>query len=81
MTTNNKSELLKRVHYTIDQLRPYLQSDGGDVTIEDITDDFIVKVKLIGACESCPFSLNTLKAGIEQALKKEIPEIREVVAI
>lgn len=81
MTTKNKSELLKRVNYTIDRLRPYLQSDGGDVIIEEITDDFIVKVKLIGACESCPFSLNTLKGGIEQALKKDIPEIREVIAV
>ncbi len=81
MTAKNKSELLKRVIYTIDRLRPYLQSDGGDVIIEEITDDFIVKVKLIGACESCPFSLNTLKGGIEQALKKDIPEIREVIAV
>ncbi len=81
MTTENKSELLKRVHNTIDRLRPYLQSDGGDVTVEEITDDFIVKVKLVGACESCPFSLNTLKGGIEEALKKDIPEIREVIAV
>lgn len=81
MTTENNSELLIRVNNTLDQLRPYLQSDGGDITVEEITDDFIVKVKLTGACEACPFSIHTLKAGVEQALKKEIPEIREVIAV
>lgn len=81
MTTENNSELLIRVNNTLDQLRPYLQSDGGDITVEEITDDFIVKVKLTGTCEACPFSIHTLKAGVEQALKKEIPEIREVIAV
>ncbi len=81
MTVKNDSELLKRVNDTIDLLRPYLQSDGGDINVEEITSDFIVKVKLTGTCETCPFSIHTLKAGIEQALKKAIPEIKEVVAV
>jgi Fe-S cluster biogenesis protein NfuA len=81
MSTAEKRDLLDRINKTIDTLRPYLQSDGGDIQVKDVTDDFIVKVKLIGACESCPFSIQTLKEGIEMALKKEIPQIKEVVAV
>jgi Fe-S cluster biogenesis protein NfuA len=76
-----KKELLDRINKTIDTLRPYLQSDGGDIQVKDVTDDFVVKVKLVGACEACPFSEQTLKAGVEMALKKEIPQIKEVVAV
>jgi Fe-S cluster biogenesis protein NfuA len=78
---SDKKELFDKVNKVIDTLRPYLQSDGGDVVVEDITSDMVVKVKLIGACGSCPFSMQTLKAGIELTLKKEIPDIKEVVAI
>jgi len=81
MSAAEKKDLLERIKKTIDTLRPYLQSDGGDIDIIDVTDDMIVKVKLTGACESCPFSIHTLKAGVEMALKKEIPEIKEVVAL
>jgi Fe-S cluster biogenesis protein NfuA len=81
MTTKQYNNLLKRVNETIEPLRPYLQSDGGDITVEEITNDFIVKVKLSGTCESCPFSIQTLKGGIEQALRKKIPEIKEVIAV
>lgn len=78
---SDRKELFDKVNKVIDTLRPYLQSDGGDVVVEDITNDMVVKVKLIGACGSCPFSMQTLKAGIELTLKKEIPDIKEVVAI
>jgi Fe-S cluster biogenesis protein NfuA len=77
----NKSEILEKVNTAIETIRPYLKSDGGDIIIDEITDDLIVKVKLIGACGSCPFSLHTLKAGVEMTIRKEIPEIKEVVAI
>lgn len=79
--TKDKTDLLKRVNDTIDHLRPYLQSDGGDIEVFDITDEYVVRVKLQGACTNCPFSEQTLKAGVEQALKKEIPEIKEVITI
>jgi Fe-S cluster biogenesis protein NfuA len=75
------TEILDRINKTIDTLRPYLQSDGGDIEVKEVTEDFIVKVKLTGACESCPFSIHTLKAGVEMALKKELPEIKEVIAV
>jgi len=74
-------EMLEKVKKIIDQLRPFLQSDGGDIEVIEITNENVVKVKLIGACSDCPFSLQTLKAGVEQALRKEIPEIKEVVAV
>lgn len=79
--SDNKTDLLKRVNITIDQLRPYLQSDGGDIEVLDITDENVVRVRLQGACESCKFSFYTLKAGVEQAIRKEIPEIKEVIAV
>jgi Fe-S cluster biogenesis protein NfuA len=77
----NNKEMLEKINKIIDQLRPFLQSDGGDMEVIEITDDNVVKVKLLGACEDCPFSMQTLKAGVEQALKKEIPEIKEVIAV
>ena len=77
----DKTILTERVIATLELIRPYLQADGGDVNLSEITDDMIVKVRLSGACVGCPFSIQTLKAGVEQALRKEIPEIKEVVAI
>ena len=69
----------ERVEQVIDKIRPMLQRDGGDIQLLDVTDG-IVKVKLTGACGSCPMSTMTLKMGVESALKKEIPEVKEVVA-
>lgn len=81
MNPDTHLSLLERINKSIDKLRPYLQSDGGDVIVDGVSEDMIVKVRLIGACGACPFSLFTLKAGIEQALQKDIPEIKEVIAI
>ena len=79
MTDNNN--IRDRVIKALDRVRPYLQSDGGDISLVEITDDNTVKVRLQGACYGCPFSLQTLKAGVEQALLKEVPEIKAVVAV
>jgi len=65
----------------IDRVRPFLQRDGGDVQLVDITEDNIVRVKLVGACGTCPMSTMTLKNGIEAELKNSIPEIKAVVAV
>ncbi len=72
---------MKKVGAVIDYIRPYLQADGGDVKLIDITDDLTVKVKLTGACSGCPFSRMTLKSGIEQAVKEKVPELKEVIAV
>ena len=70
-----------RVDAILKKIRPSLQADGGDVELVDVTDDGIVKVKLTGACGSCPMSQMTLKMGIEKTLKEEMPEIKEVVSV
>ncbi len=74
-------ELKSRVEKALEKVRPYLVADGGDIVLVDVTDDHIVKVQLTGACHGCPFSMQTLKAGVEMAVKKEVPEIREVVQL
>ncbi|HHY69945.1 MAG TPA: NifU family protein [Bacillota bacterium] len=68
----------EKVQEVLEKIRPSLQFDGGDVELVDVTEDGIVKVRLTGACGSCPFATMTLKAGIERILKQEIPEIKEV---
>ncbi len=71
----------ERVLTSLAAVRPYLQIDGGDVELVNITSDGIVKVKLVGACASCPMSIMTLRGGIERALMLEIPEVRRVEAV
>ena len=68
----------KRVKNILEQVRPYLQQDGGDVNFIELTDDMVVLVELTGACGSCPYSTMTLKNGIESVMKKSIPEIKSV---
>jgi len=69
-----------RVEEVLNLVRPSLMRDGGNVELVDVNDG-VVKVKLTGACAGCPMSTFTLKMGIEKILKKEIPEIKEVVAV
>lgn len=71
----------ERVEKALEKIRPYLVSDGGDIALVDITEDMVVRVEMKGACHGCPFSMQTLKAGVEIAVKKEVPEIKEVVDI
>ncbi|HEX7365885.1 MAG TPA: NifU family protein [Pelobium sp.] len=78
---SEKEDLLASVEAALDTIRPYLIADKGNVSILEITDDKVLKIKLLGSCESCPMSIMTLKAGIEQAVKKAVPEIVAVEAI
>ncbi|UBM62102.1 NifU family protein [Candidatus Sulfidibacterium hydrothermale] len=78
---DDRKKLNQKVQNVIEQVRPYLQADGGDINFIEITDDNVVNVELTGACGACPFSTMTLKNGVEATLKKVIPEIKEVVAI
>ncbi|WP_428328088.1 NifU family protein [Mucilaginibacter sp.] len=73
--------LLDQVEVALDTIRPYLLADGGNVSVEEITPENVVKLKLLGSCGSCPMSIMTLKAGIEEAIKKAVPEITGVEAI
>jgi Fe-S cluster biogenesis protein NfuA len=81
MIEKEKKQIINRINNALDRIRPYLVQDGGDISLEEITDELVVKVKLHGACQGCPFSYQTLKAGVEQALRKEVPEIKELVAV
>lgn len=76
-----KEQLKQRVLEALDSIRPYLQSDGGDIVFVELTDDLRVKVQLTGACDGCPMSLQTLKGGVEMVVKQKVPEILEVVAV
>jgi len=73
--------LLEEVEAALDTIRPYLLTDGGNVSVEEITSEKVVKLRLLGSCGSCPMSIMTLKAGIEEAIKKAVPEITGVEAI
>lgn len=74
-------DLLERVEAALDTIRPYLEADGGNVSVEEITPDNIVRLRLLGSCGSCPMSIMTLKAGIEQAIMKSVPEIAGIEAV
>lgn len=71
----------ERIEIALQSIRPFLQKDGGDVELVEVTSDNIVKVRLLGACESCSMSTMTLRAGIEEAVKNAIPEIKSVEAV
>ena len=81
MNEKERKDLESRVNTALDKVRPYLEADGGNIRLEEVSDDYVVKVKLLGACHGCPFSYQTLKAGVEQALRKEVPELKELVAV
>lgn len=71
----------EKVQEVLNQVRPALQADGGDVELVDVTDEGVVSVRLTGACGSCPMSTMTLKMGIEKTLKEKLPEVKEVVQV
>jgi Fe-S cluster biogenesis protein NfuA len=77
----NKEELAIKINESLEELRPHLKADGGDMELVEITDEGIVKVRLLGACSDCSMSLMTIKAGLEEAIKKVAPEIIAVEAV
>ena len=75
------SDLHKKIEDALEQIRPYLQADGGNVSLVEVTDDMIVRLELLGACKSCSMSMMTLKAGIEETIRRAVPEIVSVEAV
>jgi Fe-S cluster biogenesis protein NfuA len=73
--------MLEAVKAVIEEIRPHLRADRGDVELVEVTDDGVVKVKLLGACGHCPMSIMTLKMGIEKRLKEKVPAVKEVVSV
>ena len=76
-----KEQLLQRIDQALDDVRPHLAVDGGDVEVVDITEDHIVQIKWLSNCQNCNMSIMTMRAGIEQAIKFKVPEVMGVVAL
>ncbi len=76
-----KADLLVRVNTAIDEIRPYLAVDGGNVEVVDITDEMVLQLRWVGNCIGCHMSSMTMKAGVEQSVKARVPEIKSVVAL
>lgn len=70
----------EKIEAALNKIRPFLQADGGNVELIDVIDG-VVKVRLVGACGGCPMTAMTLKSGVEKALKEQVPDIKEVVAV
>ena len=80
-TIDISPSLKERITTALDTIRPYLEADGGDMKIIELTNDMVLRIELLGACSSCKMSTMTLKAGVEQAVLKAVPEIKSVEAI
>lgn len=78
---NIDQDFLLRIESALDQIRPYLEADGGNVKVLEVTNEMVLKLELLGACGSCPMSAMTLKAGVEQSVLKAVPEIKSVEAV
>jgi len=76
-----KTQIKEQVEAALEEIRPYLKGDGGDISLVEITDEFVVKVRLEGSCDGCPLSMQTLKGGVEMVVKKSVPQITEVIAV
>ena len=74
-------ELRDQIEEALDTIRPYLMADGGSVRLVNVTNDDVVELELLGACGTCPMSTMTLRAGIEQALKRSVPQVQRVEAV
>jgi len=73
--------LREKIEFALDTIRPYLEADGGNVRVVELTEDFVLKIEMLGNCGSCPMSSMTLKASVEEAILRAIPEIKRVEAV
>lgn len=76
-----KEDIVSKVEKALDSIRPYLETDGGNVKVLDVDENMVVRLELLGACGNCPMSLMTMKAGIEETIKRQVPEVTDVQAI
>ena len=74
-------KILSKIEVALEEIRPFLEADGGDINFIELTENWVVKVKLVGACSSCNISMMTLKNGVEMAVKRAVPEVKEVIEI
>ncbi|MEP6648206.1 MAG: NifU family protein [Saprospiraceae bacterium] len=81
MSDQEKSMLLRQIELALDDVRPHLAVDGGDVAIVELTEEMTLKVRWMGACETCSMSAMTMRAGVEQIVKSRLPQILSVIAV
>lgn len=81
MSLSNKEQIIERINKALNEIRPFLNSDGGDITFIGLEDDGTVKVSLHGACIGCSVNQMTLKSGVEMTVKKHAPEVTRVIEI
>jgi Fe-S cluster biogenesis protein NfuA len=81
METKLEHPLSEKVEQALNSIRPYLEADGGNVRVTEITDDNVVRLELVGACGSCSMSAMTFKGGIEDAIRRQVPEVSGIEAI
>ncbi|MBP8823723.1 MAG: NifU family protein [Flavobacteriales bacterium] len=79
--TRNLARTKERINQALTEIRPFLEADGGDISLEEVTKDGIVRVRLHGACSTCSMVAMTMKAGVEEAIKRAAPEVVKVVAV
>ncbi|KAB7727064.1 NifU family protein [Rudanella paleaurantiibacter] len=79
--TNINDELKERVERALDAMRPYLEADGGNVKVLEVTDEGLARLELLGSCGSCPMSAMTFKGGLEEAILRAVPEVKKVEAV
>jgi Fe-S cluster biogenesis protein NfuA len=73
--------LQQRVEQALDSIRPYLEADGGNVEVVEITDDQTLKLQLKGACRTCNMSHMTMRSGIEETIRRAVPEIKQIISL
>ena len=81
MSVITDKKIIDKIEKALTKIRPFLNEDGGDISLVEITQDMVVKVELTGACSSCNVSMMTLKNGVEVAVKNAVPEVKEVIDV
>ncbi len=81
MMKHSNASIQSKIEKAIDSVRPYLVADGGDVELVEVSEDLRVTVRLVGACHGCPFSMQTLRVGIEQSIRNEVPDLKELISV
>lgn len=74
----NTEDITMRIEASLDSIRPYLEADGGNIRVLEVTEDKVLKLEFVGNCGSCPMSTMTFKAGVEEAIRRSVPEIRSI---
>ena len=81
MKNTTDTYIVEKIQEALSTIRPYLNADGGDIILEEVTDKMVVKVRLTGACVTCDVSMMTLKNGVETAIKRAVPGVKKVIDV